>query len=138
MRYQTRALAIFCTCLVLAACGSDKTATPSQQANEETLPQPDAAAGSVTGMPNPGTPAALPAPAGNLVTDNEDPVNEDAEIATDDASPVDPGQPAAPPTMTVEGTPGKPPADAMPVMPAHPPHAPEASEQSQVTAPPHS
>lgn len=131
MRYHTLVPAVFCACLMLAACGADKTATPSQQTGEESLPRPDAAAGSVTGMPNPGTPSVLPPPADDLTTDNENP-----DIAIEDASAVDPNLPVDPPTITIDGTLGKPPADTMPVTPAHPPHPPEASEQLQTVPPP--
>lgn len=75
---------ILCACLLLAACGSDKTASTSQQTADESLPKPETTAGSVTGMPNPGAPSTVPAPAGNLATDNEDP-----GIATEDAPVVD-------------------------------------------------
>lgn len=61
---------LLCACLLLAGCGNDESATPpSSTAGSERLPKPDAAAGSVTGMPNPGTPATLPAPADSLGTD---------------------------------------------------------------------
>lgn len=74
---------ILCACLLLAACGGDKNNTSSSSNADESLPKPETAAGSVTGMPNPGTPSALPAPADNLANDNEDP-----GIATED-TPVD-------------------------------------------------
>ena len=128
-------LAILCVCLMLAACGTDKTTAPTQQTGEEGLPQPDAAGGSVTGMPNPGTPSVLPPP-----TEDEDVAidNGDASVATEDGSVIDSNLPVAPPTLTVEGTLGKLPADSMPVMPAHPPLPPEPSEQSRVVLPPQS
>ncbi len=124
--------AILCACLLLAACGSDKSATPPASAADESLPKPDTASGSVTGMPNPGTPAVVPAPADNLATDNEDP-----EIATEDTPAVDPSLPQAPPTITLDGRLGKPPPDTMPVMPAHPPADPQEL-QAQPTPPPES
>lgn len=136
MHHHTFSAAIFCSCLTLAACGADKTATTQQQTSDESLPQPDAAGGSVTGMPNPGTPSVLSPPADGLATDNEDPAKESVDIATENTSTVDPNLPVSPPTITIEGPLGKPPADTMPVMPAHPPHPPEASEQSQAVPPP--
>ncbi|MEO6155114.1 MAG: hypothetical protein ABIP16_05240, partial [Thermomonas sp.] len=54
--------AIVCACLLLAACGGDKTASSHAQPGQESLPKPDVVSGSVTGMPNPGTPSAQPAP----------------------------------------------------------------------------
>lgn len=130
MRQPTLPAAIFCACLMLAACSADKTATPQQQAGNESLPKPDAAGGSVTGMPNPGTPSVLPAPADNLATDNEDP-----DIATEDSSAVDPNLPVAQPTTTIEGSPGTLPPDTMPTMPV-PPVQP--NQQTQATPPPQS
>jgi hypothetical protein len=132
MRHHTLSAAIFCACLTLAACGADKTATTQQQTSDESLPQPDAAGGSVTGMPNPGTPSVLPPPADGLATDNEDPAKESVDLATENTSTVDSNLPVGPSTITVDGDIGKPPANTMPVMPAHPPQPPGASEQSQV------
>ncbi len=57
-----RPFAIISACLLLAACGGDKTASPAQQRGEESLPKPEVASGSVTGMPNPGSPSTQPAP----------------------------------------------------------------------------
>ena len=128
MRHHTLALAVFCACLTLAACGDNNTAPPSQQTGEESLPQPDGPGGSVTGMPNPGTPSVLPPPADSTATDGED-----AEIPTgidaQNADAIDPNLPVAPPTITIDGAFGKPPADSMPVMPAHPPLPPEPTDQ---------
>ncbi len=56
---------IFCACLLLAACGSDKNTTPRPTTGDESLPKPEPAVGivgAVTGMPNPGTPSSPPAP----------------------------------------------------------------------------
>jgi len=75
---------LFLFCLLLAACGSDKNATSSSSNADESLPKPETAAGSVTGMPNPGTPSALPAPADNLAIGNENP-----DIATEDTPALD-------------------------------------------------
>lgn len=130
MRLHYPASILF-TCLLLAACGSDKATTPSSSTADENLPKPDAAAGSVTGMPNPGTPSALPAPADNLATDNEDP-----DIAAEDAPAVDPDLQTPPPTVTLEGHLGKPPADTMPVTPAHPPADPAQSQVPPAPPPP--
>ena len=121
---------VLCACLLLAACGSDKSATPPASATTENLPKPDAASGSVTGMPKPGTPAAVPAPADNLATDNEGP-----ELAPANATDADPTLARLPPNVTLEGHLGKPPADTMPVMPARPPADPQEL-QAQPTPPP--
>jgi hypothetical protein len=124
-------LALLCACLMLAACGADKTAAPPQPTGEESLPKPDAAGGSVTGMPDPGTPAALPPPADNLATDAEVP----AITAEGDGAQA-PELPVLPPSdVTLEGSLGKPPPDTMPVMPAHPPEETPQSE-SEVPPPP--
>lgn len=48
------------SCLLVAACGGDKAGTASRQAGEDTLPKPDAVAGSVTGMPDPGVAGVQP------------------------------------------------------------------------------
>lgn len=145
MRHHHIAIAIFSGCLLVAACGKNTSATAQQQTAEESLPKPDAAAGSVTGMPNPGTPSTLPPPSDNLPPDNEesgDPA-EDAGIMDSNLPlpspplppqpPQPPQAPLPPPTFKVEGTLGKPPADTMPTMPAHPP---QPTEQMQVTTPP--
>jgi len=137
MRHHTLALAAFCACLTLAACSDNKTAPLSQQTGEESLPQPDATGGSVTGMPNPGAPSVLPPPADAMATAGED-AGIDSGINTENVDVIDPNLPVAPPTIAVDGVFGKPPADSMPVMPAHPPLPPEATEQSQVATPPES
>lgn len=128
MRNHTLALAIFCACLTLAACGDNKTAPLSQQTGEESLPQPDATGGSVTGMPNPGTPSVMPPPADDMASDDED-AGIDAGINTENVDAIDPNLPVDPPTIKMDGTFGTPPEDSMPVMPAHPPRPPEATEQ---------
>lgn len=83
-----RPSAIISVCLLLAACGGDNTASPAQQRGEESLPKPEVASGSVTGMPNPGTPSAKPAPVAAL-----------PEI--DDAHGIDNGMGEDPPTPLV-------------------------------------
>lgn len=129
MRHHS--LSILCACLMLAACGADKTLPPQQSDVDESLPQPDAAGGSVTGMPNPGKPAVLPPPADDVATGNED-----LESATEEASTVDPSLPVtSPPTFTVEGSLGKPPTDTMPTMPAQPS---ESNAPSEISPPPES
>ena len=128
MRHHS--LAILCACLMLAACGPDKTATPTQQVGEEGLPQPETAGGSVTGMPNPGTPSVQRQPAADPAVDVEDPGD-----GTEGGDAVNPGLPVAPPAMTADGTTAKPPADAMPAMPAPPP---AANDPSPVASPPQS
>lgn len=90
MRRLTCALTVSFACLLLAACGSDNAAAPSQQSGEETLPKPDAAAGSVTGMPNPGAPLAPP-PADELAID------DDPGLEIEDADAIDPNMPVDPP-----------------------------------------
>ncbi len=137
MRHHTLALAILCACLAIAACSDNKTAPLSQQAGEESLPQPDATGGSVTGMPNPGTPSVLPPPADTMATDAED-VGIGTETDVENVDAIDPNLPAAPPTITIDGVFGKPPADSMPVMPAHPPLPAEPTDQSQIVMPPES
>ena len=124
---------ILLACLLLAACGKDKSATTSTSAADESLPQPDAAAGSVTGMPNPGTPSVVPAPADNPATDNEVP-----ELAVDNPIDADPTLPTSPPDVTLERRLGKPPADTMPVMPAHPPADPQELHVQPTPPPPES
>lgn len=61
MHHRHRAI-VLSTCLSLAACGADKTAATSGHTDPDGLPQPVAAGGSVTGMPDPGSPSAPPAP----------------------------------------------------------------------------
>jgi len=136
MRFQYP-VSILCACLLLAACSSDKATTPSSSTADENLPKPDSAAGSVTGMPNPGTPSAIPAPADNLAIGNENP-DIATEDAPDDVPALDPNLPAPPPTVTLEGHLGKPPADTMPVMPAHPPADPQQLQVQPVPTPPES
>ncbi len=113
MRFHTITLATFCACLMLAACGGDKTATATQQAGEESLPQPNAAGGSVTGMPNPGTPSVLPQPADDVAIDNEDP-----DFATETGSEIDTGLPMNPPQTGNTGEMTMPLPETMPTMPA--------------------
>ncbi len=109
MRHHS--IAILCACLMLAACGTDKTATPQQQAGAEGLPLPDAAGGSVTGMPNPGAPS--PPPADDLATESEG-----AGFATDDANGVEPDFPMTAPEPGNMGEVAIPPPETMPTMPA--------------------
>ena len=124
---------VLCTCLLLVACGSDKSATPPTSSGDESLPQPDVAAGSVTGMPNPGTPVVVPPPADNLATDNEEP-----ELAPVNPTDADPTLPRLPPNVTLEGRLGKPPPDTMPVMPAHPPADAQEMQVQPTPTPPES
>ncbi len=127
MRHQP--LAILCACLMLAACGTDKTATPSQQSSDESLPQPDVAGGSVTGMPNPGAPSAQPALADDLATDNGEP-----GIAAEDGSVVDPKAPVNTPEAGNMDEIAIPSPETMPTMPAPTPDPVE----SRIPPPPES
>ena len=129
MRHQTLTLAILCAFLTLAACSDDTTAPLSQQPGEESLPQPGATGGSVTGMPNPGTPSALPPPADTMATDDEDP-----GIATEDGAAFDPNLPMNPPETGAAGEMSTPLPDTMPTMPAPVPDPIEAT----TTPPPQS
>lgn len=118
MRHPSTAFFVLFASLLLAGCGGDAdTATASTQiAGEDSLPQPDAAAGSVTGMPNPGTPSVLPPPADDLAID-------DGELdgALDDGSLVESSVPENPQETSTTGSKGEMvnlPAETMPTMPA--------------------
>ena len=128
MRHHTLALASLCACLALAACSNDKTASLSQQPGEDNLPQPDATGGSVTGMPNPGTPSALRPPADGMPADGEDPA------ASGDDAAVDPNLPINPPEIGNAGEMMIPLPEHMPTMPAPVPDPVE----SRATPPPQS
>ena len=82
-------LAIVCACLLLAACGGDNAEGGRAQPGAESLPKPDAASGSVTGMPNPGRPSAQP----SAITEMP---GIDTDGGTDDATAVDPAVPMEP------------------------------------------
>ncbi len=127
MRHHS--LAILCVCLMLAACGADTTTTQQQQAGDESLPQPDAASGSVTGMPNPGTPSVLPPPADDLANESEDPL-----LTSEDGSAVDPNAPTQPPEAGTPFEGAVPPPETMPTMPAPTPDPLE----SRIAPPPES
>lgn len=91
---------IFYACLLLAACGSDKNTTPRSAAGEESLPMPEAAAGSVTGMPSPGTPSSQPLPVtGNqpfgVSPSDDDAVESSPGFSSDLSAPVGSGADAA-------------------------------------------
>ena len=126
----TAPLPLLFACLMLAACGADKRADNAPQASSESLPQPDPASGSVTGMPNPGTPAASPPPVQAMTAaSNVDSAPEDS-VATDPMLPEDP------PTISVDGSGiDKSPADAVPVKPAQPPEAIQPSQPVPPTEP---
>lgn len=127
---RTTLFALLGACLMLAACGGDKRAASAPQASSESLPQPDAAGGSVTGMPNPGTPATLRPPVQAMVADDLD-SSVGSEVGITD----DPALPAEPPAMTFDGVNGNPQADAIQVMPAHPPEANPPSQPVPPTEP---
>ena len=116
MRHPSIALAVFVTSLLLAGCGSDTTAASPQLTGEEGLPQPDAAGGSVTGMPNPGAPSVPPPPSDHMTIDSEQP---DGEF--DDGGFVTPTVPENPPATSTTGSNGdivNLPPETMPTMPA--------------------
>lgn len=122
---------LLCGCLMLAACSGDKASAPSSSTGEDSLPQPDAAGGSVTGMPNPGTRSALPLPTDVLATSSDVPVT-----ATTAGGEVDPNLPVSPPDTALVGSLGIPPDDAVPVPPADPPTDTPPSETQVVASPP--
>ena len=107
-----RLLVLLFTSSLLVACGGDKTPPSQSQSGEEGLPQPGAAAGSVTGMPNPGTPSVQPAPLPRRQTD------EGLDIEVGDGTPVDPNLPIEPPVAGQQGEIAIPPPETMPTMPA--------------------
>lgn len=114
-------LAMLCACSMLAACGSSETARPQQQSGDEALPQPVAAGGSVTGMPNPGAPSVRPLPAADPAV-----YGVDAGIANDAGSGVDPDYPMTSPETGDRGDIAVPPPETMPMMPAPVPEPIEA------------
>lgn len=122
-----RSLAILCACLMLAACGTDNSAATHQQPGDDVLPKPDAAGGSVTGMPNPGTPSAPP-PVDNLASHSEG-----AGLVTDDVDAVDPDVPMTSAEAGYTDEIAIPPPETIPTVPAQPP---QASDQAQVIPPP--
>ena len=75
-------------CLLLAGCGKDAAKGASGAAGEDGLPTPDAAGGSVTGMPNPGESTPTPGQPVDLPPDDvlelpADIVPSDGEMPTD-------------------------------------------------------
>lgn len=110
-------LALLLSCCMLAACGGDKTGADGAQ-GEDGLPKPAAAAGSVTGMPNPGVAEARPAA---RATQQPDIVEFPELVDGSEVAPADPGTPA----MPIEGQPL--PEPTMPADPNAPP-APPAEE----------
>lgn len=89
--------ATLCTCLLLAACGGDKTAAhAAAQSAEGDLPKPEAASGSVTGMPNPGAPLARPA--SNAALPDRNAANGIGESIAEE-----PPRPTDPPSAEAEG-----------------------------------
>lgn len=116
MRHLSIALAVFVTSLLLAGCGSETSTASPQIAGEEGLPQPDAAGGSVTGMPNPGAPSVLPPPADDLAIDNGE-----VDVALGDGGLLEPTVPENPPATSSTGSKGEMidlPPETMPTMPA--------------------
>ena len=78
----TRLLATLLACFLLAACGGDKTATGGSATGDDGLPKPAGAAGSVTGMPNPGASTPDPGQPGAIETAPEDATTETANVDT--------------------------------------------------------
>lgn len=88
----TRPLATLLACSLLAACGGDKTAAGGSASGEDGLPKPAGAAGSVTGMPNPG--ASTPDPGQPVAIETaEDATTETANADT--PADAEPGADAA-------------------------------------------
>ena len=113
MRHQSFATALFCACLMLAACGGDKASSPPQVVGEDSLPQPDAAGGSVTGMPNPGAPSVQPPRADELAIDTES-----TDVAREPGNVIDPNAPMNAPEPGKTGEITNLPPETMPTMPA--------------------
>lgn len=129
MRHHTIALVVMFACLTLAACSDNKTAPTTQQTGENSLPQPNAAGGSVTGMPNPGTPSVLPQPTNDLATNDEDP-----DVVAEDGTEIGSNLPMNAPETGNSGELGTPLPETMPTMPA-----PTADPvESRTTPPPQS
>jgi hypothetical protein len=108
-------LVFLLSCCMLAACGGDKADTPRAR-GEDGLPKPAAAAGSVTGMPDPGVAAARPAAAAAPQPDMvefPEPLEQDEVAAIDSAdAPAPIGNPVPEPTMPVDPhAPPPPPAE---------------------------
>lgn len=118
--------AAMAACLLVAACGKDAAKSADGATGEESLPRPDAASGSVTGMPNPGQstpnpgqPVDLPpeddleTPADIVPIDGEMPVDGDGmpqtampEPPEPETMPMPPADSAAPPGGGEPGNPG--------------------------------
>jgi hypothetical protein len=113
--------AFLLSCCMLAACGGDKADTPHAR-DEDGLPKPAAAAGSVTGMPNPGVAAARPAAD---AASQPDMVEFPEPLEQDDLAAVDPADAPAP-----IGNPVPAPESTMPVDPHAPPPPPPPPEET--------
>ena len=121
-----RHLALLCTCFLLAACGGKGDGRDDAATADGNLPIPAGTPRSVTGMPDPGRPLAVPReaqPAEAGTTSVEADMASEAETAATDGAEVgspDPATPVvelaeepapAPPTHPVaEPTPSVPPA----------------------------
>ena len=118
-------LAAMAACLLLAGCGKDTATGASGAAGEDGLPTPDAAGGSVTGMPNPGESTPNPgqpmdAPPADVVETPDAIVPIDGELPPDiesipeggtpelqpDVIELPPTEPAAPASGSNTGNPG--------------------------------
>ncbi len=88
---RIRHSATLLACVLLAACGGDKT-NGNGAGGDDGLPKPDAVSGSVTGMPDPGTAAPQPAAIAQAPTDADLPAN--IELPEEDAPATD-GEPGA-------------------------------------------
>jgi hypothetical protein len=89
MRTHPPAL-LFCLCLLRAACGGrDKQREGDAASAADGLPRPEAAARSVTGMPDPGRPLAVPA-----APDGGDPALAGDTAVASPGAPATPGPPA--------------------------------------------
>ena len=127
MRHQHPAI-ILCGCLLLAACGSDKTATTQPSPADESLPMPMRRRVLSPACRTPGH-----RPCRHLQPTTWPPTTRILRCRVQDGSDADPDLPVEPSNVPVQGPTGKPIQDAMPVMPIHPP---DAGDQTQATTPP--
>ena len=91
MTARTRILIPFLAC-ALAACGGNKNANGASAVGDDGLPKPDAASGSVTGMPNPGE--STPEPVGQpVLQEPASPGIDDVPGGTTPPADIDVGNP---------------------------------------------